>query len=33
MQNNKLKSNLAYILENFCFLVEVIKKLETSNLT
>lgn len=33
MQNNELKINLAYILANFCFLVEVIKKLETSNLT
>ncbi|CAI6368163.1 unnamed protein product [Macrosiphum euphorbiae] len=33
MQNNELKNNLAYILANFCFLVEVIKKLETSNLT
>jgi hypothetical protein len=33
MQNDELKNNLAYILSNFCFLVEVIKKLETSNLT
>ncbi|KAF0747085.1 DUF659 domain-containing protein [Aphis craccivora] len=33
MQNNELKNNLAYISANFCFLVEVIKKLETSNLT
>lgn len=33
MQNNELKNNSANILANFCFLVEVIKKLETSNLT
>jgi len=33
MQNNELKNNIAYILANFYFLVEVIKKLETSNLT
>jgi len=31
MQNNYL--NLGYISVNFCFLVKVIKKLETSNLT
>jgi len=33
MQDNELKNNLAYILANFCFLVEVIKTFETSNLT
>lgn len=32
MQNINLKNNMAYISQNFCFLIQIIKHLETKNM-